>query len=276
LNKTINECDSRLSGENGHDFGTAASILYGFFWGDFCDWYIEMAKDRINSTDAMVKSEVLSVLLHVLERALRLLHPLMPFITEEIWQKVKEVAPQLCPGETIMYAEYPRSNKEFINQTIETDMEFIIPVIVALRNIRAEYSIPNRNEIDVVMVSPDKQSRETLERSKRHIMKLAKVAKIDIVQSLSSPMEQAATASVGSNEIHVPLKGMIDVEKEKARLSAQLEKHSAELVKIEAKLSNQGFMKNAKPELVEEERSNKKQIEDSVRIIKSTLAALAR
>jgi valyl-tRNA synthetase len=273
--RAVEEVDSRLRDRDNYDFGTAARVIYDFFWGDLCDWYIEMSKDRINSSDPAVKSRGISVLLYVLEGALRLLHPFMPFITEEIWQKIKQAAPSLCDADSIMISKYPDALKEFTDRQVETDMGFLQPVITSIRNIRAQYGISPSKEVEVVIISPDGSSRRSLEGSRQHISRLARASKVDIEAGLKGKMTQAAMAAFGSNEIYVPLKGLIDVEKEKTRLVKEFEKISAELKKVIAKLSNRGFVENAKPELIEEERSQKTRLEGSAKIIGKTLDSLS-
>ena len=257
-----------------YDFGMAARRLYDFLWGDFCDWYIEMTKDRLGSDDAAVRSRVLSVLLCVLEGTLRLLHPFMPFITEEIWQKIKENAPALCPADTIMRAGFPSKKNDFIDKAVESDMALLQPVVTGIRNIRAQYNISLSKEIEVILVSSDTKSVKVLERAKPHIIKLAKAGKIDSLKNLKKKPPQIATAVVGNVEIYVPLKGLIDVEKERSRLEKEIEKVDQELKKIQAKLSNEGFVKHAKPELIEEQKSRFSELEESRKVINKSLESL--
>jgi valyl-tRNA synthetase len=270
-NSAISEVNLLLSD---YDFGTAARKLYDFLWGDYCDWYIEMAKERINSSDAKAKSEVLSVLLHVLEGTLRLLHPFMPFITEEIWQMIKSRAPELCGAQTIMIASFPAEDQGLIDKDVEEEIETVQPIITKIRNIRAQYKIPTSKEIEKVrLVIKDSRSKKTIEKGRAHIIKLARSKEVEIAAK-PVPSSATAIAVVGNIEIHVSLKGLIDVEKEKARLKKELEKTDAELKKVNAKLSNKGFVDHAKPELVEDERRKKGELEDSRKIVGRSIESL--
>ncbi len=257
-----------------YDFGTAARRIYDFLWGDFCDWYIEMAKERINSKDVSTKSKVLSVLVYVLEGTLRLLHPFMPFITEEIWQKIKDRIPDLCAYETIMIGKYPERDDDFIDKGVETDMVLLQPVITAIRNIRAQYNIASSKKINVLLVSKETGDRETLERGGHYIMRLANALNVDVGKVIKEKPVQVATAVVGNVEIRVPLKGLIDPKKEIDRLKTKLEKLEEELKKVKAKLSNKGFVKHAKPELVEDERAKLAKLEESKKIIQKSIKSL--
>jgi len=257
-----------------NDFGTAAKRIYDFLWGDFCDWYIEMAKDRINSDDPVKKNQVLSVLIHVLETTLRLAHPFMPFITEEIWQMIKQRAPEMCSFESIMLSKYPLENIKFINKEIEADMNLLQPVVSSIRNIRAQYNIAKSKLVDVYFYSKQKSEIKILERVKSHLINLAKVANVQIMKSPKDLPGQIATTVVGDVEIHVSLKGLIDVEKEKARLNKELEKIEKELKRIDSKLSNQGFVENARPELIEAEKENQSKLQESINIIKRSISSL--
>jgi valyl-tRNA synthetase len=272
FNHTVADVNSLISD---YDLGTAARSIYDFLWGEFCDWYIEMSKDRMNSPDPKEKGRALSVLLHVLEGTLRLLHPFMPFITEEIWQAVKGRAPSLCKGSTIMLEAFPKEDRAFENGKCEADMDLLKPVITAIRNIRAQYNIPQSKEIEVMVLAKDASCREAIKKGERYIVRLARSSKIDALASLKVKPKQIATSVVGGLEIIVPLAGLIDVEKEKARLEKGLEKATAELAKVNAKLSNKAFMEHAKEELIEEEKQKLKDLEEARKIIEGGLSSLS-
>ena len=260
---------------NEYDFGTAARSIYDFLWGEYCDWYIEMSKDRINSDDQKEKCRGQSVLLHILEGTLRLLHPFMPFISEEIWQAIKERVPSLCEGETIMLEAFPKEEKAFENKECEEDMGLLKPFITALRNIRAQYNIPQSKEIEVIALVKEASDREKIKKGARYILRLAKVSKIEALQAIKTKPKQVATTVVGGIEIMIPLAGLIDVEKEKTRLEKELEKTSAELAKVNAKLSNKAFMEHAREELIEEEKEKQKTHDEAMKIIRKSLDSLA-
>jgi valyl-tRNA synthetase len=258
-----------------YDFGEAARRLYDFIWSEFCDWYVEMAKSRIYS-DNEDKEIVLSVLVQVLDGTLKLLHPFMPFITEEVWQLLKA---QSSPPEadktqnSIMLSEWPKVDESLIDLKIDEQMNLIMEVIRAIRNIRSAMNVPVKSEAEAILVVPDK---EKLLKGEQYLKSLAKLSKIEMVPVLKEKPKQTATAVVGDIQIYIPLEGLIDIQKEVARLKRNIEKIENEVKRIDEKLSHKQFIENASQEVVNEAREEKKTLEQQKTIIANQIQNLSR
>ena len=216
-----------------------ARHVYLFFWDEFCDWYLEMIKlhpERSKPT-----------LLYVFESALRLLHPFMPFITEELWQSMPH------DGESIVIAPYPQFGPDLLDESAEAQTELIQEIIIKVRNIRSEMSVDAKQVVSLRVATSDKQLGSVLSEARDYIFKLAQVGQMDIVPQLSGN-KLAAQAVARGLAIEVPLEGLIDVDAEKARLSKEMEKVRREIESLERKLSNASFVDRAPKEVVEENR----------------------
>ncbi|NLI12718.1 Valine--tRNA ligase [Pelotomaculum propionicicum] len=251
-----------------YELGEAARVLYEFIWSEFCDWYIELAKPRLygktNQTDRYTAQSVLS---SVLKGALELLHPFMPFITEEIWQHLPG------HGVTIMRAPWPAARGELIDQDAEHEMGALMDVIKAIRHIRGEMNVPPGRRAEVLLVAPDKAVRAVLEKGTGYIEALAGAA-IKTHKSLEQPPEQAAHAVTRGVEIFVPLKGLIDVDKEVARQEKELAAVEKELARVQGKLSNPGFLSKAPADVVEKEKAKEEELSSKQTAIKERLSML--
>lgn len=235
-----------------YEFGEAGRALYNFIWDDFCDWYIELAKVSLYSENATTKQTTRSVLAHVLDQTLRMLHPYMPFITEEIWQQLPH------EGDSITVASWPLVNPEFHDEmTLET-MEKVMEAIKAVRNIRAEVDTPMSKEVDMLMKTNNAHITEQLEANRHYVERFCNTSTLTIQEEIDVP-EQAMSAVITGAEVFLPLEGLIDFEKEIARLENELEKWQKEVALVQKKLSNQGFVAKAPESVVEAER--KKAIE---------------
>lgn len=244
-------------------FDHAAQTLYDFVWNEYCDWYLELSKpilwDEPSSNE--LRQGTLRTLLEVLETILRLMHPLMPFITEEIWQNV---APRLgISGDTIMLAQWPEADHELINGDAEAEMEWLKSIIVAVRTIRSESNIPPGDELGLILGNTvaDDSARVT-----RHTQALAKLAKVASITIAKSGEEQPPTLSAlaGTIEVMVPMAGVIDVDKELARLDKELDRLTAERGRLAGKLSNDNFVARAPADVVDKERAKLADIETSI------------
>ena len=234
----------------------AAKSVYEFLRGDFCDWYVEMAKIRLyNSEDADSKLTAQYVLWTVLEAGMRLLHPFMPYITEEIWQTIK------AEGETVMLAQYPVADEKLIDKDVEKSFEYIKELISSLRNIRAEAGISPAKPAKVVIKSSDESELNTIKENYFFITKLGNLESIECGKNMEKPA-QSGFRVTGNSEVYMILKGLLDIEAEVKKLQAQLDKVAVELEKMNAKLSNEKFTSKAPAHILERDRRIQKEYQD--------------
>jgi valyl-tRNA synthetase len=242
LHRTIGEATRALEEFRFHQ---AAHILYHFFWDDFCDWYIEFSKAQVSSKEDTPDGQAARQrLVGVLETALRLLHPFMPFITEELWQRL----PMVIKGETVCLAPFPVADATLVDAEAEHEMQLIIELIKKVRNIRAELNIDVAKELDLLAHSPDGSTRRLIEENSDHIRRLARV-RIEYVPAMDG-LRHVARDVVGEMEIAVPLAGLIDFEKESGRLSKNLVKIEKEMDQLNRRLSSPDFLERAAEDVV--------------------------
>jgi len=272
LQQTLKQVESGIAD---YRFDLVSQAIYDFFWNEYCDWYLELSKPVLwddNASDAE-KNATRYTLLHVLESSLRMLHPLMPFITEEIWQKA---APLLgIEGPTIMQQPFPEADDSIIDESVDREVEWIKGVIVAIRNIRGEMNISPATNINVLLTSGADQDRKNLDSNQQFLVKLAK---LESVSWLDDP-QQAPPSSmqvVGDMEVLVPMAGLIDVDAEMARLGREQDKLTKEIGRLSGKLGNAKFVDNAPADVVAREKeklSNAEttlhQLQDQVTRLKS-------
>lgn len=251
-----------------YELGEAARVLYEFIWSEFCDWYIELAKPRLygktSPEDRITAQHVLS---SVLKGTLELLHPFMPFITEEIWQHLP------VHGVTLMRAPWPTARKELVNLEAENEMGLLMEVTKAIRHIRSEMNVPPGRKAEVLLFAPEQTTFGILLKGKGYIQGLAN-ADIKILLDLPEVPEQAAHAVTRGVEVFVPLKGLIDVDKEVARLEKELSALEKDLARVQGKLSNQGFLGKAPADVVEKERAKEEELSGNHSAIRERLAIL--
>ncbi len=234
----------------------AAKSVYEFLRGDFCDWYVEMAKIRLyNSEDVDSKLTAQYVLWTVLEAGMRLLHPFMPYITEEIWQTIK------AEGETVMLSEYPVADEQLIDKDVEKSFEYIKELISSLRNIRAEAGISPAKPAKVVIKSSDESELNTIKENYFFITKLGNLESIECGKDMEKPA-QSGFRVTGNSEVYMILTGLLDIEAEVKKLQAQLDKVAVELEKMNAKLSNEKFTSKAPAHILERDRRIQKEYQD--------------
>jgi valyl-tRNA synthetase len=249
-------------------FNDAAQGIFQFLWDEFCSWYIELSKDRLNSNDILSRSTTLYILLDVMQNSMRLLHPIMPFITEEIWQNIKKVFPQT--EDALIIAAFPSCDEKMIDPEIADDMSFMQEAITAVRNLRKELNLNPGIPISLVIRVAEERQKDLIERYTTYFKRLAKVENIELGRQISKP--KASIAAVVRNlEIFLPLKGIIDLEAEKARLSKQVEKLQREQQAVKNKLDNPLFLTNAKPEVVENERKRFEEVSIKLSLTKELL-----
>ena len=255
---------SKLINENmeKYELDAAAKLAYEFFRGDFCDWYVEIAKTRVYGQEGSDKVVAQWVLRHVLDKGLKILHPFMPFITEEIWQKLQ------TGEETIMLSDFPKEEKEFINIDAEKEFDYLKEIISAIRNIRGEANVSPSKKIEVIFKTADENARNILQNNAKILDKLANVEKYEF--NVEIP-KLVGFRLVDTTEIFVPLAELIDLDKEIEKLEKNIEKTQVELDKVLKKLSNENFVAKAKPEAVEKERRIKEELENKIAKFKESM-----
>ena len=255
---------SKLINENmeKYELDAAAKFAYEFFRGDFCDWYVEIAKTRVYGQEGSDKVVAQWVLRHVLDKGLKMLHPFMPFITEEIWQKLQ------TGEETIMLSDFPKEEKEFVNIDAEKEFDYLKEIISAIRNIRGEANVSPSKKIEVIFKTSDENARNILQNNAKILDKLANVEKYEF--NVEIP-KLVGFRLVDTTEIFVPLAELIDLDKEIEKLEKNIEKTQVELDKVLKKLSNENFVAKAKPEAVEKERRIKEELENKISKFKESM-----
>jgi valyl-tRNA synthetase len=244
-------------------FDLASQAIYEFVWNEYCDWYLELSKPVLwdeNASPALQKG-TRRTLIRVLETTLRMAHPLMPFITEEIWQQVKTLAG--AEGDTIMLQPYPEADASKVDEQATNDIEWLKNVIIGIRNIRGEMNISPGKMLPVYFNNGSPQDKQRLENNQQFLSKLAKLDSVTwLNQGEEAPM--SATALVGDMEILVPMAGLIDKDAELARLNKETEKLQKELMKVKGKLNNEKFVSNAPEEVVAKEKSRLEEMETTL------------
>ncbi|MFC4767891.1 valine--tRNA ligase [Effusibacillus consociatus] len=248
LNETAEEVNSALER---YDFGEAGRQIYEFIWNEYCDWYIELAKLYLQGDDAEAKRTTQSVLVYVLDQSLRLLHPFMPFITEEIWQHIPH------QGKTITLADYPKFEGRFVAEQAVREMELLMDMIRAVRNIRAEMNVPPSRPVTLIIKPASEEAEALIRRGEAYIVRFCNPESLTIDRNLATP-EKSVTAVVTGAELFLPLAGLIDIEAEIARLEKELKHLDAEVERVDKKLANQGFVAKAPAEVIEAERAKGK------------------
>ncbi|WP_064613619.1 valine--tRNA ligase [Streptobacillus moniliformis] len=237
-----------------YNIDTSAKIAYEFFRNDFCDWYLEIAKTRIYGVDEndIDRQTAQWILRHVLDNGLRLLHPFMPFVTEEIWQKIKSY------GESIMLVEYPEEDKGLLNLEVIKEFDYLKEVVSSIRNIRAENNISPAKKIEIIIDSEDENEKNLLLNNLKVLEKLANVESIVILTEIP---KMAGFRIVGNTKVYVSLCGLIDVSKEIEKLNKDIEKVKKELERTLSKLSNEAFIMKAPKAVIDKENSIKNELE---------------
>ncbi len=251
-----------------------AQTIYDFIWNEYCDWYVELTKPVLNDENVSEarKAEVRRVLLSVMESALRLAHPLMPFLTEEIWQTL---APMIGRGgDTIMLAPYPVAEEAKINNQAEADMDWLQALIGAVRNIRGEMGLGNARLLPVLLQNISDAERTRIERIEPLFKALAKVESIEFL-SLDQEPPLSSSSVVGQASVFVPMKGLIDPKAELARLQKDLDKVQKQHDQIAGKLANEGFVAKAPPAVVEGEKVKLAEFADQLGKIKANMEQIA-
>ena len=250
-----------------YELGVAADKVYSFMWDEFCDWYIEMAKPRLYNADDPTREAALWTLTHVLTTGLKLLHPFIPFITDEIYTT-------LGSETSIMVAEWPKFDEKYNFAAEEAEIEHIKEAVRAIRNARANMNVPPSRKAKVFVVSGDDTLRNIFEGGEKYIMSLASAAEVSVQAERAGIEDDAVSIVVPGAEIFIPLADLVDIEKEKIRLSKEVEKLEKEVGRVAAKLNNPGFVDKAPPKVVEEEKEKERKYKEMLRAVKEQLRSL--
>ena len=252
--KSVNESMDK------YELDSAAKTAYEFFRGDFCDWYLEIAKTRVYGViEGVDKTTAQWVLRHVLDSGLKMLHPFMPFITEEIWQKLG------IEEDTIMLSDFPAEDKALLDMEAEREFDYLKEIITAIRNIRGEANISPAKKIEVIFRTVDNTEKEILSNNTKILDKLANVEKYEFVPDAEIP-DLVGFRLVEETEIYVPLSDLIDKDKEIAKLEKDIEKTQRELDRVSEKLSNEAFISKAPQAVIDKENAIKEELE--IKILK--------
>ena len=230
------------------ELGIAAGALYDFLWSDFCDWYIELCKSSLYGEDQAKRAATLSVLVFVLENSLKLLHPFVPFITEEIYQNIPGVQG------SIMVAEFPRYNSKLSYKKEAKAFEGVMDIIRTVRNMKTSVGCPPAKKVKLFIATPN---RRLVSANAGSILKLAGASSLEFVDGAAAIPEKTVSQVIESSTVFVPLGELVDVEKERERLQKELERVTGEIARADGKLANRGFLENAPKNLVEAERAKR-------------------
>ena len=247
LNETI-ENVTELSDK--YEFGEVGRTLYNFIWDEFCDWYIEMSKIPMNGEDEAQKQITRSVLTYVLDNTMRMLHPFMPFVTEQIWQNLPH------EGETIVKAAWPKVNEALVFDDSKETMQQLVEIIKSVRQSRLEVDTPLSKAIPIFIKAKDENIKETLLNNSNYIDRFCHPSELTIDTTIEIP-EKAMTSVTTAGEVVLPLEGLIDMDKEIARLENELLKWEKELDRVNKKLANENFVNKAPEKVINEEREKK-------------------
>lgn len=244
LNDTVRDV-TRLF--DSFEFGEAGRALYNFIWNDFCDWYIEMAKENLTGEDEKLKKNTQCILRYVLDQILRLMHPIMPFVTEKIWLSMPH------DGASLVVAEYPVEHTEFDNQVAEKDMDNLIELIKAVRNSRSEVNAPMSSAIDILIKTKGDDTRKVFENNVDYINRFCHPKRLEIAADIEAP-KLAMTSVITGAEVYLPLADLIDLNEEISRLQKEAKKLESEVTRGEKKLGNEKFVANAPEAVVAKEK----------------------
>ncbi len=272
LNQTALDLNKALGK---YEFHTAVSLLYHFFWDDFCDWYIELKKDEINAGDVEATTRILTIL----EIALRMLHPFMPYLTEELWLKLPGTSSELNnpayskADASIMLTKFPPGDASALDVSAESELNAVIEVIKKVRNIRSEMNISPSIKF-TVHIAAERALQDVMEANKAQILKLARAENLVISDSLDVPKASAKAVVAGNASLAVPLEGLIDFDKERTRLNNQITKLAEEKSRLDAQLSNQNFVERAPAEKVDALRERQSELTHQINTLNNNLEAL--
>ena len=247
-------------------FNEAASALYAHIWGTFCDWYVELSKPLLSGDNAEQKAETQATMAWALDQCLILLHPIMPFVTEALWGELTDRPKQL------IHADWPDLSDDLIDSTADAEIGWVIKAVEGIRSIRAEMGVKPSDKIEMVLTGHNAQTAMKLLRNSELIQRLARLSECAVAEH---PPEGSVTVPMEDCTINLPLKGLIDVAVEKARLEKALAKVSKEIKGLEKKLSNDAFLAKAPEDVVEEQRERLEAAQGEAEKLSGALSQLA-
>ncbi|WP_240405080.1 valine--tRNA ligase, partial [Lactobacillus crispatus] len=254
LNHTVSEV-TRLFDE--YQFGEAGREAYNFIWNDFCDWYIEISKVALNGDDEELKARKQENLIWILDQILRLLHPIMPFVTEKLWLSMPH------EGKSVMVAEYPTTHKEFENKQADQDMAFLIETIKVVRNIRMEVNAPMSSQIDIMIQLDDEANKRVLDENADYVENFLHPKELTVASEVEAP-KLAKTAVIPGAQIFVPLTELVNVDDELEKMEKEEKRLEDEVARCEKKLANKGFVGHAPEAVVNKEKEKKADYESQL------------
>jgi valyl-tRNA synthetase len=253
------------AGIEAYKFNEAATAIYEFTWGTFCDWYLELAKPILNGEDAEAKAETRATAAWVLDQVLKLLHPFMPFITEELWARLVEVgverASLLCLSSWPVF-------EGLADAQADEEIGWIVKLVSEVRSVRSEMNVPAGAKIPLVLVGANKATRA---RAETHEDTIERLARIDSISFAKAPPPGSAQIVLGEATAALPLAGVIDMDAERARLVREIDKVRTEIQKVDAKLANASFVAKAPPDVVEENRERRTAFEATLTKLQAAL-----
>ncbi|HPV22418.1 MAG TPA: class I tRNA ligase family protein, partial [bacterium] len=254
-------------------FNDSAGALYHFFWNEFCDWYIELVKPAFFGTNEKEKEVSKKVLVKVLDTSLKLLHPFMPHVTEELWQNL----PFKNSGKlsSIMISRFPQKGDSPVFEKDAAVMEQIIEIITCIRTIRSENNIKPSLEMSI-MLSLNGEVESAIKEKEEYIKKLARVSAIDYVSENYSPDRETASAMVKGGMIFISLSGLVDFTEEIARIEKEIVKIQKDFDLCDRKLSNPGFLEKAKPDVIEKEKEKHGELKENLEHLKNRLVEIKK
>ncbi|MBT9038635.1 valine--tRNA ligase [Lactobacillus delbrueckii subsp. bulgaricus] len=264
LNHTVKETN-RLFDE--FQFGEAGREMYNFIWNDFCDWYIEISKVALYGDDAELKARKQANLTWILDQILRLIHPIMPFVTEKLWLSMPH------EGKSIMTAAYPEAHAEFDNAKADEDMAFLIEIIKAVRTIRMEVNAPMSSAIDILIQLDDEKNEAILRDNMEYVENFLHPKKLEISGKIKAP-KLAKTAVIAGAQIFVPLSELVDLDEEIAKMGKEEARLEAEVDRASKKLANKGFVDHAPAAVVEKEKGKLAEYENQLAGVRDRIKEL--
>ncbi|GGD54545.1 valine--tRNA ligase [Paenibacillus nasutitermitis] len=264
LNETTREVTRLI---DSYEFGETGRLLTNFIWDDLCDWYIEFAKLNLYGSDPEAKRATQSVLAYVLDRTQRLIHPFMPFISEEIWQHLPH------EGETITLASWPVYDSALEAADAVREMDLLMEIIRSVRNIRAEVNVPMSKKVELLIKPSGEAEAAILNRNEEFVSRFCGTSRLAINMSQAAP-DKAMTAVITGAELYLPLAGLIDIDQEIARLEKEIQNLTSEVERVEKKLGNEGFVAKAPAKVIDEERAKMADYADKREKVKARLAEL--
>ena len=266
LNETIERVNTQFEK---YEFGEAGRYLYNFIWDDFCDWYIEMSKEVLYGEDEVQKQMTRSILVHTLDNIMRLIHPIMPFVSEAIWEKIPH------QGDSIVVAPYPVKDDSMIDTKAADGMEVLKELIRSVRNIRSEVNTPMSKTITLLIKTTDSSVEEFLKENTSYIERFCNPEELEISPSIEAP-ELAMSAVITGAEIYLPLADLINIDEEIVRLEKELDKWTKEVKMVQGKLSNERFVSGAPEAVVAAEREKEKDYLEKQAAVKERIATLKK